>query len=49
MKSPFPIHENVDVYTMIVAIKRLLHHYGYPPDMLLLATETVLKQAERIA
>jgi type I restriction enzyme R subunit len=29
-----------------VLIKRLLRQYGYPPDMQLLATETVLKQAE---
>lgn len=34
---------------MTVAVKRLLRKYGYPPDMQLLATETVLKQAERIA
>ncbi len=32
-----------------VAVKRLLRKYGYPPDMELLATETVLKQAEMIA
>lgn len=32
-----------------VAVKRLLRKYGYPPDMQLLATETVLKQAEKIA
>jgi type I restriction enzyme R subunit len=32
-----------------VAVKRLLRKYGYPPDMQLLATETVLKQAEIIA
>lgn len=32
-----------------VIIKRLLRQYGYPPDMQLLATETVLKQAEMIA
>ncbi len=32
-----------------VIVKRLLRHYGYPPDMQLLATETVLKQAEMIA
>ncbi len=30
-------------------IKRILRQYGYPPDMQLLATETVLKQAEQIA
>lgn len=34
---------------MKVAVKRLLRRFGYPPDMQLLATETVLKQAERIA
>ncbi len=34
---------------MKVAVKRLLRKYGYPPDMQQLATETVLKQAERIA
>ena len=34
---------------MKVAVKRLLRRYGYPPDMQLLATETVLKQAELIA
>lgn len=32
-----------------VIIKRTLRSYGYPPDMQLLATETVLKQAEMIA
>lgn len=32
-----------------VAVKRLLRKYGYPPDMQILATETVLKQAEMIA
>lgn len=32
-----------------VAVKRLLRKYGYPPDMQLLATETVLKQAEMLA
>lgn len=32
-----------------VIIKRTLKHYGYPPDMQQLATETVLKQAELIA
>ncbi len=34
---------------MKVAVKRLLRRYGYPPDMQLLATKTVLKQAEMIA
>ena len=32
-----------------VIVKRILRQYGYPPDMQLLATETVLKQAEMIA
>jgi type I restriction enzyme R subunit len=32
-----------------VIVKRILRHYGYPPDMQMLATETVLKQAELIA
>lgn len=32
-----------------VIVKRLLREYGYPPDMQLLATETVLKQAEVLA
>ncbi|MDX2135272.1 MAG: type I restriction endonuclease subunit R [Saprospiraceae bacterium] len=32
-----------------VIVKRTLRHYGYPPDMQMLATETVLRQAEMIA
>ncbi len=32
-----------------VAVKRILRKYGYPPDMQMLATETILKQAELIA
>jgi hypothetical protein len=32
-----------------VIVKRTLHQFGYPPDMQLLATETVLKQAKMIA
>lgn len=32
-----------------VAVKRTLRRFGYPPDMQMLATETVLKQAEMIA
>ena len=32
-----------------VVVKRLLHKFGYPPDMQLLAIETVLKQAEMLA
>ena len=42
------IKENVRA-KMKVAVKRLLRRYGYPPDMQRLATETVLKQAEKIA
>ena len=42
------IKENVRA-KMRVAIKRLLRRYGYPPDMQLLATETVIKQAELIS
>ena len=32
-----------------VAVRRLLRKYGYPPDMQLLATETVIRQAELLA
>lgn len=32
-----------------VIVKRILRQYGYPPDMQMLATETILKQAELIA
>jgi type I restriction enzyme, R subunit len=32
-----------------VIVKRVLRQYGYPPDMQILATETVLRQAELIA
>ena len=32
-----------------VIVRRTLRQFGYPPDMQLLATETVLKQAELIA
>jgi type I restriction enzyme R subunit len=32
-----------------VVVKRTLRQFGYPPDMQMLATETVLKQAEMIA
>lgn len=32
-----------------VIVKRTLRQFGYPPDMQLLATETVLKQTEMIA
>lgn len=42
------IKENVRA-KMKVAVKRILRKYGYPPDMQVLATDTVLKQAEKIA
>lgn len=42
------IKENVRA-KMRVAVKRLLRRFGYPPDMQLLATETVIKQAEIIS
>lgn len=42
------IKENVRA-KMRVAVKRLLRRYGYPPDMQMLATETVIKQAEMIS
>ncbi len=42
------IKENVQA-KMKVAVKRILRKFGYPPDMQLLATETVLKQAMMIA
>lgn len=30
-------------------VRRTLRQFGYPPDMEILATETVLRQAEMIA
>jgi type I restriction enzyme, R subunit len=42
------LKENVRAKLKVI-IKRTLRQYGYPPDMQLLATETVLKQAELIA
>lgn len=42
------IKENVRAKLKII-VKRTLRQYGYRPDMQLLATETVLKQAEMIA
>ena len=42
------IKENVRARLKVI-VKRLLRTYGYPPDRQLLATETVLKQAEMIA
>lgn len=42
------IKENVKS-KLRVAVKRILRKFGYPPDMQMLATETVLKQAELMA
>ena len=42
------IKENVRAKLRVI-VKRTLLHYGFPPDMELLATETVLKQADMIA
>jgi len=42
------IKENVRAKLKVI-VKWTLRQYGYPPDMQLLATETVLKQAEMIA
>ncbi|MBU3737141.1 MAG: DUF3387 domain-containing protein, partial [Methylobacterium sp.] len=42
------IRESVKAKLKVI-VKRTLRQYGYPPDMQLLATETVLKQAEMIA
>jgi type I restriction enzyme, R subunit len=42
------IKENVKAKLKVI-IKRTLRQFGYPPDMQLLATETIMKQAEMIA
>jgi type I restriction enzyme R subunit len=42
------IKENVKAKLKVI-VRRTLRQYGYPPDMEILATETVLKQAELIA
>lgn len=42
------IKENVKAKLKVI-VKRTLRQFGYPPDMELLAIETVLMQAERIA
>ena len=42
------IKENIR-YKIRVSVKRILRKYGYPPDMEMLATKNVLKQAENIA
>ena len=42
------IRESVKAKLRVI-VKRVLRQYGYPPDMQMLATETVLKQAELIA
>ena len=46
--NDWAIKENVRA-KLKVMVKRILRQYGYPSDMQLLATETVLKQAEMIA
>ncbi|MEI6146887.1 MAG: type I restriction enzyme endonuclease domain-containing protein [Methylococcales bacterium] len=43
----WPIKENVRAKLKVI-IRRTLRQYGYPPDMQLLATETVMRQAEMI-
>lgn len=42
------IRENVQA-KMRVAVKRILNKYGYPPDMRMKATETVIEQAKLLA
>ncbi len=42
------IKENVKAKLKVI-VKRTLRQFGYPPDMELLAIETVLMQAERVA
>lgn len=42
------IRESVKAKLKVI-VKRTLRQFGYPPDMQLLATETVMKQAELIA
>lgn len=42
------LRENVRANLRVI-IKRILRKYGYPPDMQLKATETVLEQAELLA
>ena len=42
------IKENVKAKLKVI-VKRTLRQYGYPPDMQLLATETVLEQAKQFA
>ncbi len=42
------IRENVKAKLRVI-IKRTLRKYGYPPDLQLAATDTVLKQAEALA
>ena len=46
--SPTMANTYTQLYIQI-AVKRILRKFGYPPDMQMLATETVLKQAEMIA
>ncbi len=46
--TPWTIKEAARAKLRVI-VKRLLKKYGYPPDMALLATETVLEQAELLA
>ncbi len=47
-ENAWTIRENVKAKLKVI-IKRKLREFGYPPDLQLLAVETVLKQAEAIA
>jgi type I restriction enzyme R subunit len=42
------IKENVKAKLRVI-VRRMLREFGYPPDMQLLATETVIEQAKMIA
>jgi type I restriction enzyme R subunit len=42
------VRENVQA-KMRIAVKKILRKHGYPPDMELRATETVLEQAKLLA
>ena len=42
------VRENVQA-KMRIAVKRILRKHGYPPDMELKATETVIEQAKLLA
>lgn len=42
------IKESVQAKLRVI-VKRVLRHYGYPPDQQLIATENILKQAKILA